>query len=386
VWTRAALALGLVVFAVSPALADEVSEKEAADWGKKIETALNARDPKPLDESLDMDALATKGLAGLGATDDETKQVATTLKETFKPGKGLVEGMSKTGSFKFIRVRASRQGEHTTVIVRTVLTTGVNYLEYVLVPGPGGPRMVDFYSYVSGEAVSTTFRRNFMPLLTATKDEKKGKLTPEDREYLDNVSKSKELTDAVKAGEWRKAVDAFAALPESMKRWPVHLIMRNKAATNLKDPKALELADADMEKYCGKNPLMALALVDVRIRQKDMKGAVALIDSLNDSIGGDDYLVDMSGRLMLRSGDTKTARQYADKLVKSQPEARDGPSLLLDIALAEKDWPATLANLRLLEKRGVNWKDLRVVPLFADFLKTKEFATWDAEHPNAPKK
>ena len=37
-------------------------------------------------------------------------------------------------------------------------------------------------------------------------------------------------------------VDEWDALPESMKRWPANLIMRMKAATATKDPKAIALS------------------------------------------------------------------------------------------------------------------------------------------------
>jgi hypothetical protein len=349
-----------------------------------MEIAFASRDPKPLDDAMDPAALVDRALAGLKGSKASTERFTEMVSKSYKPGTVICDLIGKTGAAKLLRVK-TRGGDHTTAIFRCTGALGLNYMEVVLALEDGAPRVVDVFNYVAGEPSSTTLRRSVAPLMAAEKDKAKtGSLTPEEKEYLDAATQYKEFGDRTKAQEWKQALDVYAQLPESMRKQPAILLARARAATSLKDAAAIAASDADLEKYCGKNPLMALALVDPCVRRKDLKAALACMDLLDDSVGGDDQLLLFRARIAFRLDDTKAAREFADTFIKTAPNDKDGYWLLVDISLKEKAWGDTVKALRAIEKLGIPLKDLTTVPVFAEFVKTKEFEDWRASHP--PKK
>ena len=71
------------------------------------------------------------------------------------------------------------------------------------------------------------------------------------------------------------------------------------------------------------------------------------------------------------------ALEEIKKAMAAEPDLVDPYSAALDISIAARDNDETASLLTVLEtKFGYEWKDLKEVPVFEDFVKSPQFEKW----------
>src|SRR5205823_2914308 len=117
-------------------------------------------------------------------------------------------------------------------------------------------------------------------------------------------------------------------------------------------------------------------MVDRYVLQKQYDEALKCLDRTHEQVR-DPLLLARRASLMLLTKNVAEARKNAQEAVRGEPDFSDGYTVALDVAVADQNHDETVAFLNVLEKKfGYKWKDLRSVPIFAEFVKSPQYTSW----------
>ena len=119
---------------------------------------------------------------------------------------------------------------------------------------------------------------------------------------------------------------------------------------------------------------LEMILLDYYILKKDYSAALKCAENAEKAIGGDAHMHSIAGNMHLLLGNTKKARQVVREAIQMEPTLLAPQTTLLDVLIAEKDYDATLAQLKLLRNDFfMEFRLLTQVPECAEFVKSPQF-------------
>jgi hypothetical protein len=112
---------------------------------------------------------------------------------------------------------------------------------------------------------------------------------------------------------------------------------------------------------------------------------VAAIDKLDAAVGGDPFLDFQRAAVAVKRNDLPAANRLLDWVIAAEPTLSMPYFNRIDLALKAKDY-ATVARLLTAAEQyaGVRWDSFEKVPIYADFLKSPEYAKWSRQHAARP--
>ena len=380
------MSLALLVatlLATTPAPEPDKLEESLRPFLTGIEQAVAQENPKVLDDAMDMRALLDKVVEGVPAP--------TKFRDAFLQGarsKGVnlgtqvVTAVQRDGSFRLLRVR--KVGSKPRALFRLLSGETVNYFElYLDMPAEGPPRIKDVYLFLAGETLSASMRRVY---IAASAEANRGlldMLKGTEREFLEHASKVKEMADLQRAGEYEKALEVYARMPPSMRKNKSVMLMRVGASYRLDSDEQYLEAIEDFEAEFPNDPALDMVSIDGHFLRKDYDGAVRSIDRLEKRVGGDPYLRLLRGSVLLEKGDKAKGREELHAAVAAEPTLVNGWWTLISLALEEKNYKETAELLVGVETQaGVELGDLKDVPTYADFVKSREYKAWMKKRPS----
>jgi hypothetical protein len=138
----------------------------------------------------------------------------------------------------------------------------------------------------------------------------------------------------------------------------------------------------DFESVYPDDPSLLLTKIDSLYLSKQYDAVIAVIDRLDQRIGGDAYLGYLRGTVRLAQGRLEDARTLGVAATHLEPTLRQPWDLLIAVSVKAKDNAETV---RLLDESsnatGVYWTKIGTARLFADFVKSPEYAEWVKSHP-----
>lgn len=389
---RMAISLLLIGVLSQPAIAQQanpgnrvgtvITEKEAEDFAQGLEVAVKTGDFNRANELMSWEALIDLSteipkLAELQTTRDLFKKGALgALRE-----KGLFVAINaeieKGGTYRFLLANMKEKEPY--VQFRLKLPNGgLNYHRFYLVRRPDRKIIAkDIYILISAERMSQTLHRNWLPIATqAIRAQGKKKNDAAANTFDAETQSILKIITLNKEGKFPELLTEYGKSIESVRREKNILLIRLLAAQKVSDDEYMKSID-DFRKYYPQDPALDFILIDQFVLRKDYEKALACVDRTIEGLGKDSALLTTRANILLLNDQVAEALQEIKKAIIAEPDLVDPYSAALDISIAAKDDDETAALLTVLETRfGYEWKDLRKVPGFNDFVKSPQYAEW----------
>jgi len=367
------------------------SVEEAAQFGEAIEVAVVAGDIEQVNALIDWDTLAKAASSGFGES-EEIEQARTGFAEGIKSASTqsgslfavIAEQVQQGAGYSMLHVHEV-DGEQRVMFRLLPLGGGVNYHDFVVVRRPSGKVVaVDVYLMSSGEMFSQTMRRTFLPVVQETTKGVVARLTGEENDFIQNLEKFESMAIDARTGNHERALATYNSLPDSLKQEKTFMLLRLIAATSAGETEYLA-ALADFQSRFPDDPCLELMSIDKFIYKKEYDKALAAIERLNQSVGGDPYLKLLSAGIYVEKGDMKNARDLAEQATVEEPTLIDAYWTLISISLHEKKFGDTVAHLNtVVERFQLELGDLTKIPEYAEFVQSPEYAEWMKAQPAQP--
>ncbi|MEW6745444.1 MAG: hypothetical protein AB1486_22050 [Planctomycetota bacterium] len=385
------LLLNLIFPFVSALLAaqDDTTRPFASDqadaWvtvGQELAQRLNARNPDVEKTLLDISALVETSLRGLDLPAGYRQTYVTQVVSRFSLRERLDGVFGKSWKMKFLRIRMRDAQPH--ALLRMSAEGKFNYYEFLIKKDSAGRlRSPDAYVYANGERISDTLRRFALPLIVRDNAALLTGLGRTDADYLANVEKIEKMQELGGSGKMADALAIYRSLPESVRQEASVLLLRLRLASG--DPAEFAQAvEVLRRKYPDDGTSDYLAL-DGQILIRDLQGALATIDRLDEAIGGDPFLDYHRALVHQLAGDLTQAKNRLRRCVTNDPAVAEAYWQLLAISLQERDFETTAQLLDEMEiALQIEFKDLSQLPAYAEFAKSEAYRRWKSRREAVP--
>ena len=263
-----------------------------------------------------------------------------------------------------------------------ITTAGaLNYHGFLFDPALAGPlRAVDCYVFLTGEPLSKTLRRSFLPLVALDRNGR-AHLAEADKDFILHASEIADMGRLTREKRFREALDIYKNLPRSLQKNKSTLILRLTAAQSGSEDEYLQAID-DFRNGYPNDPMIDLIALDGYLLRKAFDKALDALDHVEKSVGGDPYLKTLRAVVLNMQGKTGPALKFAKQAIAEEPTLANAHFFLLTLSLQSRDFATTLKELKTLESKfGIKFRDLTAVPPYAEFVKSPEYRTWLASHP-----
>lgn len=351
---------------------EPVSDAEAQAFAKQVQAAALPCDTEKLAELIDGDAIATRmekaaqsNESHLGAQQFRDPHSIARIVCAWQQG---VEGYrmlhlrTKDGQPRLIMRRLARAPRNSVVIV--------GYDELMLGKHGKDVKIVDLYSFAQGDWLSNILSSGMNAM---SEQGLGGSLTASSQ-----LQKSRELQ---KAGKFAEALAALDALPKQVHDSRMVQMARLRVADQL-SADAYKQALDELAKLFPNDPSVALVDVDGSFLRHDYTAALADIDTIDASTGGDPFQDAIRAEVLLKRdapGDVDKAAEAAERAIKTEPTLAKGWWSRLDVAVRRKQYPLAVDTMKHLKAEfGAKLDDtaLHTLPEYTEFLASPEYAAW----------
>jgi tetratricopeptide (TPR) repeat protein len=358
----------------------EAEMKSAEEFAKKMETTMSSGDPTFTESHVDYTAIQQEVTKNL--------QISAASLQAFMNGfkqssvvKGICQVLQAGNKYKLLRVRQENGTAH--ALFRMLLGgQAANYHDYYLRPdGKGGWMIKDFYIYLTGEPLTLTLRRAILPLVAEENKNFLEKLTSSESDYIKHSKDIIQMQNLVKAGDAQQAMAIYSNLPPELQKEKNIMIARLSATQLLSqktnDKSSYRATLDDFQKFFPNDPGLDLLLIDGHCLHKDYDKALACVDRINQSLGGDAHQVGLRANLYKLMNKDDKAKEAAKEAIAMEPDLALPYYVLLELSLSSKSYTETVQVLNNLEKNaGMTYPTMEKQELFADFIKSKEYRDW----------
>ncbi len=357
----------------------EITEQECKEFADKLEKAVKARDRATYNRLFDLDAVLDQATSGIEVPAKARASFIQGAKAGFAQGglsNAVFNATAQGGSYQLLRVH--RVDGRPRVMFRLILPEGgVNYHDYSLARRPNGEvRGVDLYVFMSGEQVSQSFRRGYLPLAAQANAGLLDRLTVGEQSYVKHLPTIKRMTEAAQGRRFAEALKAYGELPEDLRKEKTLLLIRLAAAQHLgndENQKALE----DFRQAHPEDTCLDFMSIDYFALKKDFAKSLEALERVEKSVGGDPYLLVIRAGLLAKSNDFAAAAASATKAAEQEPTLIPAHVTLLKIAALRKDHAETLRRLQDIDKKFPGaLAGLENDSDFAEFRKTPQYKQW----------
>jgi tetratricopeptide (TPR) repeat protein len=210
----------------------------------------------------------------------------------------------------------------------------------------------------------------------ASKALERGKPNRREMEFAENNARFSEMQARSSAGDGRGALEIYAQLPSVFQRDKLVLLTRLEAA-NLVGGKAYDEAVQSIRSATPDDPCLTFLLVDYYLAHQQYDEARTAIDRLDRRLGGDSYQTARRAMTYLLEKKYRQAREHAQKAVEAEDTLFLAYCVLLQRALAEKDFDEVSRLLTIMEAKSImTVSDLTTIPIYADFVKSPQYRAW----------
>lgn len=372
--------------AVAPAAppGPPLSDQECRRFTDLVERAVATGNVATLNSTIDWDTLIDTATAGIDAPAQTRKGFANGLKAALTQERSLVgQIIARTkegGAYSLLRIH-DQDGQRR-ALFRMIMpaNSGVNYHDFVLARSRSGVvRAVDLYVYLSGEMISQTFRRMYIPTAAHESRGIVARLTglsgPE-KEFVENFPKFEQMAKALREQKFQAVVDTYNQLPAPLKKDKTFLLLRFQAAQGL-DEKTYAAAIEDFRTFHPSDPCVDMLSIDYFLLKKQYPRALECIDRLDKAVGGDPYINVLRAGLYLEQGNLDEAERNARRAIEQEPTLSGGYMTMVTVSARKKHYDETLAMLKTLhDKFRVRFDDLAGSEALTDFVKSPQYQEW----------
>ncbi len=264
---------------------------------------------------------------------------------------------TKNGSYTFLRVQLV--DGHRQALFRMITGMGaLNYHGYMFDgPTAGSLRAVDCYVFLTGEPLSATLHRSFLPLVALDRNGV-DHVPAADKDVVTYASQLSNIAKLSRDKKYAEVLDAYKHLPPAMQKSKNALALRLIAAQSVSEDQYLQAID-DFRKDFPNDAMIDLISLDGYLLRKSFDQALEALNHIDKAVGGDPYLKTMRAVVLNMQGKTDLAYRFAKEASAEEPTLPNNHFFLINLALKRRDFATTLAELQTLESKcGARFKDL----------------------------
>lgn len=370
-------------YGLQPISRDDTSG--ALDAARQFISAIEQGDGALLLAVIHEDALIERVARGMDFSATERSQFGAAMKATLATVGEVMAASAPDGIDATYRGLFARRGGMHALIRLDLGDLGLNYFELKLARTPEGEVLVyDWYDYAQAADYSANVREL-------------GALASGDPELIASAGgvpgiDSKGAAAALRfmqqlqAGEYAPALETYKALPPGLANTKPLLLQRAKIANMTGNEKEYHAAMADMAKYHGGDPRLALLLVDSYYYAGDRESLFGALDRMKWFMGIEDAgLLNLEAAYHQLFGESALAEQRARAAIEREPGYEDPHWVLVQALLSQSKYAEVTHALRLIDKRfgGVDPSNIAAQPLFADYAQSESFQQWSQATPAA---
>lgn len=357
---------------------DQAADADAAyvEWSDALLAALHQGDAAAFDQLVDLDAILKRAADGLSTSGRATYMVQVEAKRSIPDGRSLYailhSKLEDGGRIDLLRLR-KRDGKHTALFRIATHELGLAYFEFRLDPRANGTlRATDVYATSTGEYMSSTLHRGMIALLD---EPDRDALRDRDRPFVLHARECEALAAAVEGHDPDAFEKELSVLPGELRNEKFVILMR-LLLYPAKDPRRRTAVD-DLFRYYPDDPCTLIHVMDSYWARGDREQAIAAAEKLRAALDGDPYIDYRFSRLLFAAGDFEAAATAARKAIDGGLQWDDVYQALLRAELRSERFDRALSVLKEMDARmHAMWEDFTKIKLFADFIKTPQYAQW----------
>jgi hypothetical protein len=358
-----------------------ITTEETKSVASTIEASLRAGDSSVLKGLIDDSAFLDTACQGLTFTPAYRAGLASGMKLSDQLTRGISNVVKQGGTYHFLGLVTTDGAEHP--LFRLLMRQGgLNYHEFTLGRTADGTiRIVDMYVFATGELMTQTIHR---PLVAAAASNDRNiiqRLIGTDNDWITHLSDISQLQQQVSGRQWQQAAQTYNALPDSLKQNKTLMLLWVTTAehTNRND---YTTAMANYEAAFPGDPSLLLMKIDSQFLAKQYDEEMQTLDQLDQRVGGDPYLDMLRGGARKAQGRTEESAKLFRSAAEREPDLKRAWEAAVTETLKTGDYGKVVELLDESEQKGgIRWTKVSSAPVFADFVKSKEYADWVQTHP-----
>jgi predicted Zn-dependent protease len=370
----AAMPVGVAAYGQTP------TDDECNRFAKEFQLALRSGDAAAASQLVDWDAIADRAMTGIDVPPSVRTNIADWVRRSQVEATGWLGGAANRvkadGTYRLLRIRAVGDEKHA-LFRMTNAEGGVTYHQLVLVRKASGEvRAADLWPLASGQMLSQTCRRHYMPQIADVSPQSLAKAAQAERDCVKHADDVKQVTQSLRDGRASQGLEAYARLPDSLKRDKSILVHRMRAAATLNDEE-FEKAVQTFRSCQPDDPCVNLVEMDTYMRRKADEKARAAIDRLDKLLGGDPYLDVIRATTYLSEREYKKAKECACRAVDAEKDLVEAYVIQLTIAMRQDDFGEFTRMVGVIESVfGGKMPDMTGVAEFEEYTKSPRFQEW----------
>jgi len=310
-----------------------ITNQEVDTFGAAMAQALAGCDPSAVDRLIDTERFRERTLAAAGP------DAPPALRRAISPlGQSICAGLGTEFSVRY--VGAVEVGGSVRPRIRTIVSTGVNFLEPVLERRADGSVIaVDLFSFRNGEMMSE--------LLT---------MTAKFMRHPQGEAAGRAFVTATQrnsAGDHAGARASFQSIPAELRTKIKAIALQGLTIDKNLDAKIYLASIAEFRKNFPDDPVVTMIEIDAHALRRDHEALVASLDALAARTGDDAYVRVLRAEAYRDGGDLGAAKRDAEAALAAEPALVPALEIRLEIAMDEKKWDDAVQSLRGMVAAGI---------------------------------
>lgn len=349
---------------VAPPKVSPPTVAEAEALAKRLEASISPCKRTEIDSAMDYDKLLARTLRGHRLGDHERDQIRREMTNAIG---GMLCTQLDSSDYTYLRTQMIDGVPRP--LLRVVDASGAfNYHQLELDKQGGDVRAVDIYFFASGENMSETFRA-----LTETL------VGTGSTAASNSLRRIRQLMDT---GDHAEARALLQKLPAAVRGTKAAMLLDVKiTGESIESPEYLAAIDAYAKAFPN-DPSLDLVVLDGLFLRKKYDEALAVLDKIDQRVGGDPYLDTMRAGIHGEAGRHPEALAAAKRATEREPTLEAGWWQLLTQQSAAKEHGAALATLEVLRDKFsavVDHDSLAGDERYVGLAASDEFAAWSAK-------
>lgn len=357
--------------------------------GLRLEQTVSAGNADAIGRLFAWQAFVERAAKGLEIDDADRASYEAGVRQGSSRGvsQRLADAGVNGGRFDYLRT-VERDGRPR-ALCRLITAEGlVDFFEYLPMGSRDSLQIGDFYSYSTGEDLSTSLRRG---LLAQAVQQDRGvldHLTNAESDLVRHREEFARLMDAHANGRWQETLDLYEKLPESLQLDNYVLVNAVNAAMLRGGDRFDELVDR-FRKTHPESPAIDLLIFNDHYLKGEIDRSIATLRRLDAKLNGDAFVKWLIAGMLIEQEKYAAADSILREAVEREPDLSHPYMSLVGSAIANGDYTEAIERLDELERVGQRHKEgrldsaqlhrsLAVYSGSAAFFGSKEFAEWEA--------
>jgi len=347
------------------------------DFALRLEASSGNCDPTLLRSSLAVEELMARGTGDLDVDPVLREAFLAGFRSSFDLGGDICSIVDQGGSYSLLGVR--RVDGRPRALFRMIGGSGLNYHDFLLVDGENGSvRIVDFYSYLTGEWFSRTLRRSFLPFVADANGRFVDGLAGSEGVYVRALPRILQMQGLARERRFGDAVNLYEELPEELRADKDLLLLYFNMASQA-GQSSYRKALRELTRRYPDDPALDFVLIDHYFYERQFDRALEAINAIDRRVGGDPYLSCFRANVLYVGGRLAEAKRHARRAISRDPRLEDPYWTLVTISLDEGNYGETARLLTAIRTElKIELADLREIPEYADFVRSDAYRRWVA--------